>query len=103
VARRGQRTLTIWHRRTPDGHVLLMEERTEERLPSHVARWGLTPREVEVLAWVAQGKTSAETALIIGIRPRTVDKHLERIFTKLGVENRTAAAALLARRPIATG
>jgi DNA-binding NarL/FixJ family response regulator len=38
----------------------------------------------------------------VGTRPRTVDKHLERIFSKLGVENRTAAALLVARRPIAT-
>ncbi len=101
VARREARTLTIWHRPTADGHVVLMEERTEERLPPHVARWGLTPREAEVLAWVAEGKTSSETAVILGTRPRTIDKHLERIFMKLGVENRTAAAALFVRRPVA--
>jgi DNA-binding CsgD family transcriptional regulator len=46
-----------------------------------------------VLAWVAQGKTNAEIAVILGMRPRTVHKHLDHIFGKLGVENRTAAAA----------
>lgn len=53
---------------------------------------GLTRREQEVLAWVAEGKTNAEIGLILRARPRTVAKHLERIFLKLGVERRTAAA-----------
>jgi len=54
---------------------------------------GLTGREAEVLAWVAQGKTNSTIGLILGISPRTVQKHLERTFHKLGVESRTAAAA----------
>jgi DNA-binding CsgD family transcriptional regulator len=53
---------------------------------------GLTDRETEVLAWVAQGKTNYEVAKILGGSPRTVQKHLEHIFQKLGVETRTAAA-----------
>lgn len=53
---------------------------------------GLTRRETEVLAWVAQGKTNCEVATILGASPRTVQKHLEHIFQKLGVETRTAAA-----------
>lgn len=56
--------------------------------------YGLTPREIEVLAWVHEGKTNAEISVILGTRPRTVAKHLERIFQKLGVETRTAAAKL---------
>jgi DNA-binding CsgD family transcriptional regulator len=52
----------------------------------------LTPREREVLGWVAAGKTNAQIATILGAMPRTVAKHLERIFEKLGVETRTAAA-----------
>ena len=52
----------------------------------------LTDREHEVLGWVAEGKTNAEIGLILAARPRTVAKHLERIFQKLGVESRTAAA-----------
>ncbi|GAA6119173.1 response regulator [Acidovorax sp. FG27] len=54
----------------------------------------LTPRETEVLSWIAKGKTNRDIAEILGMSPRTVNKHLEHIFEKLGVETRTAAAAL---------
>lgn len=54
-------------------------------------RFGLTPREAEVLIWIAQGKTNPEAAVILGIRPYTVRTHLERVFAKLGVETRHAA------------
>lgn len=53
----------------------------------------LTPREREVLEWVAAGKTNRDIAALVGAKPRTVEKHLERIYQKLGVETRTAAAA----------
>lgn len=53
----------------------------------------LTYKEEDVLYWVAQGKTNAETAKILNLAPGTVKIHLERIYQKLGVENRTAAAA----------
>jgi len=52
---------------------------------------GVTRREVEVLEWVARGKTNNEIGLILAISPRTASKHLEHIYTKLGVESRTAA------------
>jgi DNA-binding CsgD family transcriptional regulator len=52
----------------------------------------LTPREREVLSWVAAGKTNAQIAQILGTMPRTIAKHLERVYDKLGVETRTAAA-----------
>ena len=55
---------------------------------------GLTTREGEVLSWLAKGKTNRDIAQILGLSPRTVDKHLEQIYAKLGVENRTAAAAV---------
>lgn len=54
----------------------------------------LTPREQEVLAWVSQGKSNPEVAVILGIARRTVEKHMENILAKLGVENR--AGVLLA-------
>lgn len=56
--------------------------------------YGLTYREEDVLYWVAQGKTNAETATILNIAPGTVKIHLEKIYQKLGVENRTAASSL---------
>jgi DNA-binding CsgD family transcriptional regulator len=57
-----------------------------------VAAVPLTPREREVLDWVGAGKTNRDIAAILGASPRTVEKHLERIYEKLGVETRTAAA-----------
>lgn len=52
---------------------------------------GLTPREQQVLRWLACGKTDTEIAALLGLSPRTVQKHLEHIYVKLGVETRTAA------------
>lgn len=53
----------------------------------------LTPREAEVLSWLAKGKTNRDIGDILGMSPRTVNKHLEHIYEKLGVETRTAAVA----------
>jgi DNA-binding response OmpR family regulator/DNA-binding CsgD family transcriptional regulator len=55
---------------------------------------GLTAREGEVLSWLSKGKANRDIAQILGLSPRTVDKHLEQIYAKLGVENRTAATAI---------
>jgi DNA-binding response OmpR family regulator/DNA-binding CsgD family transcriptional regulator len=62
----------------------------------------LTAREGEVLRWIAAGKANKDISEILDISPRTVNKHLEQIFIKLGVENR-AAAASIATRVIASG
>ena len=56
---------------------------------------GLTQREGEVARWIATGKTNAEIAAILGISPRTVHKHVEHIFEKLGVETRITLALRL--------
>jgi DNA-binding CsgD family transcriptional regulator len=53
----------------------------------------LTPREQQVLEWLAEGKTNAEIAQILVAAPATVRKHLEHIYAKLGVHTRTAAVA----------
>jgi len=63
-----------------------------ERSGQAMKTYGLTYREEDVLSWVAQGKTNTEVARILNIAPGTVKIHLERIYQKLGVENRTAAA-----------
>jgi len=60
-------------------------------------RLDLTERESQVLYWIANGKTNREAAEILEMSPRTVNKHLEQIFPKLGVENRTAAAGVALR------
>lgn len=57
----------------------------------------LTSRESEVLLWISRGKSNREIGEILTISPRTVNKHLEQIFVKLGVENRASAAARAVR------
>lgn len=58
---------------------------------------GLTTREAEVLLWIARGKSNRDIGQILGMSPRTVNKHLEQVYVKLGVENRAAAAATAVR------
>lgn len=60
-------------------------------------RQQLTQREAEVLLWVSYGKSSSDISDVLEISPRTVQKHLERIYEKLGVETRSAAAAIAIR------
>ena len=74
------------------GHTLLLLEESAPA-PEKIDGFGLTHREGQVLAWVSRGKTNREISAILGGSPRTVQKHVEHIFQKLGVETRTAAAA----------
>jgi DNA-binding CsgD family transcriptional regulator len=55
-------------------------------------RLGLTHREADVLLWIARGQSNAEIGISLRISPRTVKKHLEHVFSKLGVRTRLAAA-----------
>ena len=50
----------------------------------------LSPRQTEVACWISEGKTNADIATILGISPRTVHKHVEHIFERMGVESRVA-------------
>lgn len=59
-----------------------------------LASLGLTARETEVLTWIAQGKTNYEIGVILSACTGTICKHVERILCKLGVKNRTSAAAV---------
>jgi DNA-binding CsgD family transcriptional regulator len=61
------------------------------------SKLALTQREAEVLLWIARSKSNRDVAEILTLSPRTVNKHLEQIYSKLGVENRTSAAALAMR------
>ena len=58
----------------------------------------LTAREAEVLYWVVKGKINRDIGDILGASPATVKKHLERVYAKLGVETRTAAAGMAMNR-----
>lgn len=59
--------------------------------------FGLTPREADVLLWTARGKSNKDMSEILNISARTVNKHLEQIFIKIGVENRASATAAAAQ------
>ena len=70
--------------------MLALEEEHAPPGPAALLTLGLTPRQAEVAYWVAQGKTNPEIAVILGASPRTIDKHMERILARLGVENRAS-------------
>jgi CheY-like chemotaxis protein/DNA-binding CsgD family transcriptional regulator len=82
--------------RDSSGSTLLLQKCASAPEPQDLAAaWGLTSRESEVLHWVACGKINRDIGEILGMSPRTVDKHLQHVFEKLNVETRTAAAALV--------
>lgn len=97
TVRFGPRQITfVWlNAMGPDEYLFRLTEETpglrEDLLR---ARFGLTGREAEILLWLAEGKANQDISDILGISPRTVKKHLEQVFHKLGVENRATAAAL---------
>jgi DNA-binding NarL/FixJ family response regulator len=86
--------------RTPDDDwlVVLREVSDAATVEATVQALGLTLRESEVLYWVVKGKTNRDIGDILGSSPATVKKHLERIYGKLGVETRTAAASVAMQR-----
>jgi DNA-binding NarL/FixJ family response regulator len=95
VIEKGRGTLTVRHFSEGDSGqttMLLLDERVEINDPAVLQQLGLTPREAEVLFWMTQGKSSPEIAVILEAANNTVKKHVQNIFQKLGVENRTAAA-----------
>jgi DNA-binding CsgD family transcriptional regulator len=79
--------------------LIVMQETSDASVLEALAQtFGLTAREAEVLYWVAKGKINRDIGDILGASPATVKKHLERIHAKMGVETRTAAAAMAINR-----
>ncbi len=76
----------------PDRALLVVEEKSPPPNPERLQVLGLTPREAEILFWIAQGKTSPEIAIILATAPATVQRHVANFLPKLGVETRLAAA-----------
>jgi DNA-binding NarL/FixJ family response regulator len=74
--------------------IVLREESDAAQIEKLMASFKLTQRESEVLNWVIKGKTNRDIGDILGTSPRTVNKHLEHVFVKLGVETRTSAASV---------
>ncbi|MGI1677121.1 MAG: response regulator [Cellvibrionaceae bacterium] len=90
-----QNTQIRYLRQTAPGEFLLRlvednEEKNREKLQKE---FNVTRREAEVLIWLSKGKSNQDIAQILSLSPRTVNKHLEQVYKKLGVENRTSAAS----------
>jgi DNA-binding CsgD family transcriptional regulator len=81
----------------PEQSLIVLEEHKIALQPADLRTLGLSPREADVLVWVALGKTNGDTGVILGISPRTVQHTLERIYGKLGVHTRAAATARAVR------
>jgi DNA-binding NarL/FixJ family response regulator len=88
----------FYQRQQEDKHLLHIVQAKDKKTAIHLQEnLPITKRESEVLYWVSYGKTSWEISQILEMSPRTVNKHLEQIFKKLGVDNRTSAAAISIR------
>jgi DNA-binding CsgD family transcriptional regulator len=87
--------VTLRRIRRSDRTLLVVSENSRVMPTEHLVPYKLTRRELDVLRWLAEGKSNAEIASILGISPATVKNHAERLFAKLGVSNRTQAAILL--------
>lgn len=88
------------HQQTGDDDwLIIMREESDETVIQAISlSFKLTAREAEVLYWVVKGKINRDIGDILGTSPMTVKKHLERVFAKLGVETRTAAAGMAMNR-----
>ncbi len=88
------------HQQTGDDDwlIIMREESDETVIQAMSLSFKLTAREAEVLYWVVKGKINRDIGDILGTSPMTVKKHLERVFAKLGVETRTAAAGMAMSR-----
>jgi DNA-binding response OmpR family regulator/DNA-binding CsgD family transcriptional regulator len=90
-----QLVLALQQRTGDDDLLIVMREVSDAAVvQTLVQTLKLTLREAEVLYWVAKGKTNRDIGDILGTSPATVKKHLERVYVKLGVETRTAAAGI---------
>lgn len=74
--------------------IRIVEDSFQKNIEKLSNTFGLTLRESEVLSWIINGKSNKDIGTILNLSPRTVNKHLENVHRKLGVENRTSAAAM---------
>ncbi|MCY7344956.1 MAG: helix-turn-helix transcriptional regulator [Pyrinomonadaceae bacterium] len=90
VAQSGELTARIVFNKQTGERTLMLEEK-HFASPQIFGKLGVTRREAEILFWITQGKSDEAIAALLSINPRTVHKHVQNIYTKLGVETRTAA------------
>ena len=94
-----QLMLSLQERTSDDDWLIVMREVSDAAVVDAMMQaFKLTMREAEVLYWVGKGKTNRDIGDILGSSPATVKKHLERVYVKLGVETRTAAASMALNR-----
>ncbi len=100
LARQNRRLVLALHEQTGDDEwLIVMRESSDQAVIDALGiAFKLTTREAEVLYWLAKGKTNRDIGDILGSSPATVKKHLERVYVKLGVETRTAAASVAMSR-----
>jgi DNA-binding CsgD family transcriptional regulator len=99
VLHRGEDRLRVRLLSSAENDLFLLEEVPSAPDVLKPESASLSRRELEALAWIAQGKTNSELAAILGISLSTAKKHVEHILDKLGVETRTAAASIALRSP----
>ncbi|MGR9037100.1 MAG: response regulator [Gammaproteobacteria bacterium] len=88
-------TVRLMECHLPNEYILLLQQESCPWDPQSLKETlKLTHREAEILMWIARGKTNKEVGIILGSSPRTINKHLEHIFDKLGVATRAAAVAM---------
>lgn len=88
----GENRLSIrWTQHDNGSRILLLQEQPAPAGEDSISSAGLSPREAEVLHWIAEGKSNPEIGKILSISVRTVEKHVETVYRKLGVENRMGA------------
>ncbi|MEP6668967.1 MAG: LuxR C-terminal-related transcriptional regulator [Chthoniobacter sp.] len=95
VVANGPDRLYLRRAASEDRCLLLLSEENGAAIARRLECFGLTPREKEVLRWLAEGKSNSEISIILGLTAGTTKLHVERILAKLGVENRTAAALIV--------
>ncbi len=92
-------SINLSHCHATNEYLLLLDKHTGDwNLDSVRHSLGLTSREAEILMWISRGKTNKEIGIILDSSPRTVNKHLEHIFEKLGVVTRAAAVSAALQR-----
>jgi DNA-binding CsgD family transcriptional regulator len=85
-------TLELVNQRDRDELRIVLSESADQYDTQRLQKLGLSPKESDVLLWIARGKSNQDISVILGISTSTVCKHVEKILAKLKVENRTAAA-----------
>lgn len=99
-ANKGTKLELHWVRQIQESEIMMRLVKVENRDELAILRasFSLTQREGEVLLWLSRGKSNSEIGIILGVSPRTVNKHLEQVYRKLNVENRTAAVVTAMNR-----